>query len=247
MKSILITGASTGMGADLAKLFLAEGHQVFLLARSADKLQTLQSEYGERAVVLAADISDLSQMQTAEALVKTKTSSLDICILNAGTCDYIDAKNFHAKDFESVNRVNWIGCLHSLEVFLPLLLAAEKPHLVGISSLATVLSLPRSQAYGSSKAAFEYCLRSLEVDLFKQGLFLTLVRPGFVDTPLTRRNDFPMPFIIDSDKAAKIIKKGIEKRKRMIEFPGIFVTMMKLIAWLPRFLQIRLLQKTVRH
>lgn len=247
MKSILITGASTGIGAELAKLFLDDGHQVFVLARSADKLKALQSEYGERAVILVADISDLSQMQAAQAVVEEKTKALDACVLNAGTCDYIDANNFHASDFESVNRVNWTGCLNSIEVFLPLLCKSVSPHLVGISSLATVLPLPRSQAYGASKAAFEYCLRSLEVDLFKQGLFLTLVRPGFVDTPLTRRNDFPMPFIIDSNKAAQIIKKGIEKRKRMIEFPGIFVLMMKLIARLPMFLQIRLLQKTVRQ
>lgn len=247
MKSILITGASTGMGAELAKLFLAEGHQVFLLARSVEKLQALKSAWGDKAIILVADVSDLQQMQTARDRIQATTSSLDICILNVGTCDYIDAKNFHANDFESVDRVNWLGCLHSIEVFLPLLLVSNKPHLVGISSLARLLPLPRSQAYGASKAAFEYCLRSLEVDLFKRGLFLTLVRPGFVDTPLTRRNDFPMPFIIESKRAASIIKKGIEKRKRMIEFPAVFVGFIKFIACLPTFLQIRLLQKIVKY
>lgn len=246
MKSILITGASTGMGAELAKLFLADGHQVFLLARSAEKLQALKSVWGDKAVPVVADVSNHEQMQAARDYIQTKTSSLDICILNAGTCDYIDAKNFHASDFTTVDHVNWLGCLHSLEVFLPLLLASSKPHLVGISSLARLLPLPRSQAYGASKAAFEYCLRSLEVDLFKQGLFLTLVRPGFVDTDLTRGNDFPMPFILESSKAALIIKKGIEKQKRMIEFPRVFVSVIKFIAFLPAFLQVRLLQKTVK-
>lgn len=247
MKSILITGASTGIGAELAKLFLADGHQVFLLARSADKLQALQSEWGERAVLLVADVGDLVQMQAIQKQVMEKTPALDICILNAGTCDYINAKDFRAGDFESVNRVNWLGNLHSLEVFLPLLLKSDNPHLVGISSLASLLPLPRSQAYGASKAAFEYCLRSIEVDLYRQGLFLTLVRPGFVDTPLSRRNDFVMPFIMESKNAALIIKKGIEKRKRIIEFPGLFVAIMKLIACLPVFLKIRLLQRTVRY
>jgi short-subunit dehydrogenase len=117
---------------------------------------------------------------------------------------------------------------------------------VGISSLAAILPLPRSEAYGASKVAFEYLLKSLQVDLHSQGFRMTIVRPGFVDTPLTQGNDFDMPLITSSEKAATIIIKGIAAGKHLIEFPKPLVWLMKLIALLPFGLQKRILQKVVR-
>jgi short-subunit dehydrogenase len=248
--NILITGASSGIGLALAQEYLKQGHKVFALARSEEKLAALQLQHPEQVTPLVADISVLDQVTAVKNQLVEKTDYLDLIILNAGTCEYIDAKNFLSSSFNTVDRVNWKGNLNCLEVFLPVLLAAKQysrvPHLVGVSSLAAILPLPRSEAYGASKVAFEYLLKSLQVDLYSQGLKMTIVRPGFVDTPLTQVNDFDMPFITSSEKAAGIIVKGIAAQKNMIQFPATLVWVMKLIALLPFALQKRILQKVVR-
>lgn len=248
--NILITGASSGIGLALAREYLKQGHKVFALARSQEKLLALQAEYPEQVTTLVADISMLDQVSAVKTQILEKTDFLDLLILNAGTCEYIDAQHFSAADFTTVDKVNWKGNLNCIEVFLPVLLTAKQysltPHLVGVSSLAAILPLPRSEAYGASKVAFEYLLKSLQVDLYSQGLKMTIVRPGFVDTPLTQVNDFDMPFITSSEKAAGIIVKGIAAQKHMIQFPAPLVWVMKLIALLPFALQKRILQKVVR-
>ncbi len=248
--NILITGASSGIGLALAREYLNQGHKVFALARSKEKLDKLQADFPEQVINLPADISILDQVRAVKALVLEKTTYLDVLILNAGTCEYIDANHFSSSVFNRVDSVNWRGNHHCLEVFLPMLLAAKEyarnPHLVGISSLAAILPLPRSESYGASKVAFEYCLKSLQVDLYAQGLDVTIVRPGFVDTPLTQANDFDMPLITSSEQAARIIVKGIAARKNLIEFPKALVWLMKLIALFPFALQKRILQKVVR-
>ncbi len=248
--NILITGASSGIGLSLAQEYIKQGHKVFALARSEEKLAALQSQHPEQVIPLVADISALDQVTTVKNQLIEKTDYLDLLILNAGTCEYIDAKKFSRASFNTVDKVNWKGNLNCLEVFLPVLLAAKQysrdPHLVGISSLAAILPLPRSEAYGASKVALEYLLKSLQVDLYSQGLKVTIVRPGFVDTPLTRVNDFDMPFITSSEKAANLIVKGIAAQKHMIQFPATLVAVMRLIALLPFALQKRILQKVVR-
>jgi len=249
--NILITGASSGIGLALAQEYLNQGHRVFALARSAEKLTALQVSYPEQIITLVADISQLDQVNSVKAQLLQQTPYLDLLILNAGTCEYVDARDFSSAVFNRVDSVNWKGNHHCLEVFLPILLAAKQyskvPHLVGVSSLASILPLPRSEAYGASKVAFEYLLKSLQVDLHSQGLKMTIVRPGFVDTPLTQRNDFAMPLIVSSEKAATIISKGIASGKHRIEFPKPLVWSMKLIALLPFGLQKRILQKVVKE
>jgi len=247
--NILITGASSGIGLELAKNYLNQGHRVFALARSADKLSELKNEYGELCIPLVADVGELDQLYSIKPAILEKTDHLDKLILNAGTCEYVDARHFMVKDFAMVDRVNWLGNLHCLEVLLPILMTAsshkKQPHLIGVSSLAAILPLPRSESYGTSKAALEYLLKSLQVDLYADGLLVTIVRPGFVSTPLIKSNDFSMPFIMSSEKAGEIIVKGIASKKTIIQFPFPLVAVMKLIAILPFSLQKRILQKIV--
>lgn len=248
--NVLITGASSGIGLSLAREYLKKGTRVFALARSDEKLAILEKEYPEQVIKLVADISQLDQLNRIKTLVLEKTPYIDSLILNAGTCEYIDATHFSSSAFNAVDKVNWQGNLHCLEVFLPLLLQAKHyerdPHLVGVSSLAAILPLPRSESYGASKVAFEYLLKSLQIDLYSQGLTVTIVRPGFVDTPLTQRNDFEMPLMTSSENAAKYIVKGITAKKNLVQFPLSMVAMMKLVSWLPFSIQKRILQKLVR-
>lgn len=119
--------------------------------------------------------------------------ALDTVILNAGTCEYIDAQQFDAALFERVVRINLLANSYCLEIALPLLRAGSRPHLVGVVSSVTYWALPRAEVYGASKVGLRYLLESLRIDLAQDGIDVTLVSPGFVDTPLTEKNDFPMP------------------------------------------------------
>lgn len=248
---VLVTGASSGIGYELARLYLQQGSDVFLIARSVDALSSLVEEFPDHCTALPADLSSEQDSLRVGALLSAATDYLDLVILNAGTCEYVDVENLTREPFFKVMNINWWGCVHSLLFCMPLLRNAaammRSPQLVGVSSMASLLPMPRSQAYGSSKVALEYLLNSLRVDLSNQDIDITIVRPGFVKTPLTERNDFAMPWLITAEVAAKKIKLGIQARKWVVQFPWPLVVLMKFVAWLPLVVQISLLKKISRN
>lgn len=248
---VLITGASSGIGYELARLYLQQGDFVFLIARSADVLSRLAAEFPERCMALPADLANEQDSMRVGECLAAATNYLDLVILNAGTCEYVDLDNFTREPFAKVMDVNWWGSVHSLLFCMPLLCNAaamkRSPQLVGISSMASLLPMPRSQAYGASKVALEYLFNSLRVDVGQQNIGITIVRPGFVKTPLTERNDFAMPWLITAETAAKKIKQGIKLRKWIVQFPWPLVLLMKFVALLPLVVQVSLLKKISRN
>jgi short-subunit dehydrogenase len=244
--TVLITGASSGIGRELASGYLQQGAKVFVLARSLDQLMQLVERYPSTCVALKVDLTNQQACENAGKIISAQTAHLDIAILNAGTCEYIDVTDFSIAPFDKVMAINWRGTLNSLQFCLPLLRQRKGAQLVGVSSMATLLPMPRAQAYGASKAALEYLLNSLRVDLEKDSIDISIVRPGFVRTPLTARNDFAMPFMIECDIAARKIMQGIKQRKWIIAFPWSLVWLMRFIALLPLFLQVYLLRKISR-
>ncbi len=246
-RTILVTGASSGIGRDLAMAYLAQGEKVFVLARSAPALAELVSAYPETCISIPVDLTDDSDCKKAAENIALHSNHLDIAILNAGTCEYVDVNHLSMEAFDKVMAINWRGVLNSLMMCLPLLRNKKGSQLVAISSMASVLPMPRSQAYGASKIALEYLFNSLRVDLVGAGIDISIVRPGFVATPLTQRNDFPMPFIVNSQTAVRKITEGIAKRKWIIAFPWQLVSFMYFIACLPLKWQTSLLQKISRN
>lgn len=139
---------------------------------------------------------------------------------------------------------------HCVEAALPLLRQGERPHLVAVSSSVTFLPLPRAEAYGASKAAMSYLFDTLRVDLAAEGIAVTLVSPGFVDTPLTQKNDFPMPMRWPVEKAARHIALKLDRQPYHIAFPGPFIAILRLLGSLPKGLQLALgkrLSRTESH
>jgi short-subunit dehydrogenase len=134
----------------------------------------------------------------------------------------------------------------SIEGVLPLLRKGIKPHLVGVGSSAAYVPLPRAEAYGASKAAITYLIDTLRIDLRREGIDVSLVSPGFVKTPLTDRNDFPMPFRVTVQQASAAIRRGIARRRAEVHFPRRFTLPLKFLAWLPRTLWSRLAQSMVK-
>ncbi|NER61322.1 SDR family NAD(P)-dependent oxidoreductase [Pseudomonas sp. MAFF212428] len=240
MKRIWLTGASSGIGAALAEILLAQGHRLAVSARNTQALLALSQRHAGQVLVLAGDLRDAAQVRAMGEHIGQAWGALDQVILNAGNCEYLDSQAFEAAMVERVMASNLFSASHCVEAALPLLRRGVRPHLVAVASAVTFLPLPRAGAYGASKAAVRYLFESLRIDLARDGIAVTLVSPGFVDTPLTRRNDFAMPMCWPAEKAARHIAERLDRQPFEIAFPRLFISSLRLVAWLPLRLQLAL-------
>ena len=217
---IWITGAGSGIGRELARQLAQAGNRVYASARNRSDLASLAAEQ-PGITALACDVTELASLQQAAQQIEEDGASLDRLILNAGTAAYLNIARPNWPALAAVMQVNYHGVVNTLQVALPLLHHSEqrRGHIVGISSLATELPLPRAEAYGASKAAVEYFLNALRVDLAQQCIDVTVIQPGFVKTPLTDKNDFPMPWLLTVEHAAARIIAAIGQRRRRSFFP----------------------------
>src|SRR5690606_17479183 len=151
MKRIWLTGASSGIGAALAERLLAAGHKVAVSARNEQALQALAARWPGRVLALAGDPAEPAHVRALGQRLSDVWGVLDQVILNAGTCEYLDANAFEAAMIERVVRANLFSAAHCVEAALPLLRRASQPHLVAVCSSVTFLALPRAEAYGASK------------------------------------------------------------------------------------------------
>tara|TARA_R110000744_G_scaffold117745_1_gene220142 strand:+ start:32848 stop:33618 length:771 start_codon:yes stop_codon:yes gene_type:complete len=232
-RTILITGATSGIGESLLHRYIAKGYQVIACGRNEDKLKQL-ADGNTHVIPLAFDITDTEQIRKA-ANKLNEIKPIDILMLNAGDCRYIDnAKAFDGALFASVIATNLQSLGYMLESFLPKVVSGGQ--VVFVSSSATILPFPRAEAYGASKAGIDYLAKSLRLDLKAENIAVTLVHPGFIKTPLTDKNDFPMPFLLSSEQAANRIYQGVSARKSYVHFPKRLTLVMKLLALLPDFI-----------
>ncbi|MEH8017950.1 SDR family NAD(P)-dependent oxidoreductase [Rheinheimera muenzenbergensis] len=227
----LITGASSGIGRQLALHYAANGWTVYALARSADKLAELSKNAGIHALPL--DLTDNTAIQATAANLLDQGVILDLVLLNAGTCEYVDANDLDLAAFERTFAVNYHAVVAASKYFMPLLKASLSPQLAIVSSMAHFFPFTRAEAYGASKAAVSYFTDSLRVDLAGSGISVHLIEPGFVDTPLTQKNDFAMPFLVSVNEAAERIYNGLRRGNSRIRFPRRLSVMLKLLSVLP--------------
>lgn len=232
-RKIWITGASTGIGAACAREFVRRGATVALSARSEEKLLKLAKSLGPKAFPVPCDVSSKASVVAAVADVTRTIGGIDTVFLNAGTWEEMDLANFDSEIFEKTIQVNYLGIVYGIEASLPELFKSKSGHLVGMSSSVAYRGMPRAEAYCASKSAARAMLQGLRCQLAPHGITTTVVMPGFVKSPLTDRNDFPMPFLMETKKAAKIIANGIARGKSEIKFPWQFITLMKIAAHMP--------------
>ena len=233
-KVVWVTGASSGLGRSLALGLAQQGDQVIATARDGEALAELASEH-ENIHPLSLDITDTRALAEAPARLQALAGHLDQAILNAGVCEYLDFPN---PDWDAVRRVmevNFFGTVGCVEIALPMLRRSReaRPHLVMIGSQVTAAPFPRAEAYGASKAALQYFSDSLRIDLAVENIDVSVVNPGFVDTPLTRKNDFDMPFLMASDNAAALILRKLRSRPRGFRFPFRLSLLLGLSSLLP--------------
>ena len=230
-QAVLITGASSGIGLSLAKLYVEKGYLVFACGRNEERLNAIKG-----VVALVFDINDKAQIQLAAQILSEKLlaahATLRKVILNAGSCEYIENPlRFDGALFERVMQTNVIAMGYCLEYFLPLI--AINGRVALMSSSATYLPFPKAEAYGASKAAVNYLASSLRLDLKAFGIGVSVICPGFVKTPLTDKNDFAMPMQITATEAAVTIFKELKTGKDEIHFPKRFTLLLKCLSCLP--------------
>lgn len=228
--TILITGASSGIGRETASYYAKQGWTVYALARSADKLAELAAENPERIIPVSLDLTDTAAMQEWQRRLPA-TVNFDVVLLNAGNCEYVEATDLDLAAFERTFAINFQAVVASTKLFLPKLQAGNT--LAIVSSMAHFFPFTRSEAYGASKAAVSYFAESLRVDLSDTGIRVCLIEPGFIDTPLTQKNDFAMPFLMPVATAAKRIFDGINAKKLRLRFPRRLGYLLKVLSMLP--------------
>lgn len=248
--TVWLTGAGTGIGLELARGLLAEGHSLVVTGRRREPLEQLAIAGSEsRLTVAPADTTSAEDLKrVAETLAEQ--GPLTLAILNAGTCEYVDVANFSSDVVATNIETNVLGTARCIEMVLPLLRQARSQGLpatlVIVSSSAWWFPFARAEGYGASKAALTYLAQSLRADLAAEGIEVVVVSPGFVRTPLTDRNDFPMPGLIDADAAAARILEGLRKGRRNIEFPRRFTWTLRALGNLPQGLIDRLAASMTR-
>lgn len=233
-RRVWLVGASSGIGRATAHALHARGARVIVSARGSAALEDFVSQHpGAQAHVL--DVTDAAAVQRAAELLLAQ-GAIDAVVYCAGHYRAMTADRLDLPDLLRHNQVNYLGALHVLHAVLPGLLAqpdGQRGHVSLMASVAGYRGLPNSLAYGPTKAALINLAETLYLDLHGQGVGVSLINPGFVETPLTAQNTFRMPALISAEQAAQAILKGWARGRFEIHFPRRFTFWMKLLRCLP--------------
>lgn len=238
IRTALITGASSGIGAALARLLAQQGVTVALAARREDALHTVAAEIeaaGGKASVHAVDVADPAATVAAVQAADDALGGLDLVVANAGVGTRTWSGKLGWADCADVLAVNVVGATATLCAVLPRMVERKRGQLVGVSSIAALRGLPKLAAYCGSKAYLSTFLEALRVDLRRTGVGVTDVRPGYVRTPMTAENA-AMPFAITAEDAAQRIWKAIRARRAVLTFPLPMAAGARVLAGMPNAL-----------
>ena len=245
-KTILITGASSGIGEALAEAYARPGAMLALTGRDRERLDAVAARCMERGAVVRAarvDVADRAGMADWLALVDRETP-VDLCIANAGISGGTGRRGESEEQVRRILAVNVDGVLNTIHPLIGPMTARGRGQLALVSSLAGFRGYPGAPAYCASKAAVRSYGESLRLDLRAAGIEVSVICPGFVRSRITDRNRFPMPFLMDADRAALIIKRGLERNRGRIAFPLPTYLMAWIISVLPSALADALLAHT---
>lgn len=233
---IWITGASTGIGRELARQYAEGGHRVFATARGEENLNTLAAEcegYDGSVTPAPGDVCDPERMKAVFGGICDQAGVPDLVVLNAGTHKPTSATRFSLEDHNWLMKINYEGVLNGLNALLPMFLERGAGQIAVVASVAGYRGLPGGGAYGATKAALINLCESMQPELKPKGIDLSVVCPGFIKTPLTDLNKFPMPFLMPVEAAVKALIKGLERRKFRIVFPWQMGLLMGLLKRVP--------------
>lgn len=242
---VWITGASSGIGRALALQLAASGRTVAVTARSADGLEALAGEAAGPGTILSypADVTDSDTAWETVADIEAHYGPIGLAILNAGIYEPAAAVPFDQDLFDRTFAVNVSGTVNCLAPLIGPMSERRNGKIYLMASVAGYSGLPTSAAYGASKAALINMAESLKFDLDRHGVTIGVINPGFVRTPATDKNPFPMPFLMDVDAAARRIMRGVKRGSFEITFPRRFTYILKFLRLLPHWIYFPLVGK----
>ena len=238
-----ITGGGTGIGRALALSLAADGWQVVVSGRRPEPLAETAMAGAGRVHTWSLDVADISAVRAAVPSIEAAHGPIALAVLNAGMFKSVKLDSFKAETFAEHMRVNYQGVVNCMDPLIPLMLGRGRGHLVLVASVAGYRGLPLASAYGPTKAALINLAESLKYMLERAGVRISVCNPGFVDTPLTENNKFPMPFLMNVEDAALALKLGIYRGKFEIAFPTRFVLLLKFFRCLPYAIYFPLIRK----
>lgn len=244
---VVISGASSGIGYALARHYLERGAVVAAFARRGELLQPLRAEFPDRAFCYTLDVRDAAAVQNAANDFIIRAGDPDVVIANAGVS--VGTLTEYAEDidaFQQVLEINVLGMVKTFQPFIASMREAKQGSLVGIASVAGFRGLPGSSAYSASKAAAISFLESLRVELRDSGVKVITICPGYIRTPMTANNPYPMPFMLDADVAAKRMANAIEAETAFTVIPWQMGWVGRILKFMPRWSYDRLFANAPR-
>ncbi len=233
---VWLIGASSGIGAALAGELVSAGYRIAVSARRAERLRALavgvtatEDTFG----VFPVDVTDAAAVGACVDAIEARMGPIDIAIVNAGDYTPMALEAFDAQLFRRLMEVNYMGAVNCLAALLPVMIPRRAGQILVTASIAGYRGLPLAAPYSASKAATINLAEALQPELRKQGVRIRLINPGFVDTPLTRKNNFRMPFLMTPAAAAQRVVKSLERDTFEIAFPRRFAWLMKLLRCMP--------------
>ena len=244
-KVAVITGASSGLGWELAKGLARQGCAVGLLARRRDRLEALAAEIqasGGKAAVADADVAQRQPTVAAIHALREQLGPIDLLIANSGVGLPTDLEPMNMDEVDNMIKVNFLGVVYAIEAVLPDMLVRGQGHLAAVSSLAAYKGIPGESGYCSSKAAVNVYLEGLRIQLRKRGIAVSTICPGFIQTPMTAVNEFPMPWLMTAETAARKILRALGRKKKVLNFPWQTALLMRLTRWAPDWVMARMVK-----
>lgn len=229
---VWITGASSGIGAAVAKQLAAAGVLVACSARSSESLGALAAQQ-KNIKPYVLDVTDESAVASCFNTIERDLGVIDLVIAAAGTYSEVKLDDFKTAAFKRMYEVNYLGVINTLAAVIPTFRKRQAGHISWAASVAGYRGLPKAAAYGPTKAALINLAESLKEELAADGVLISVINPGFVKTPMTSVNDFPMPFIMDVEDAARLTIEGLRRRKFEVAYPRRFVAILKVARVLP--------------
>lgn len=237
--NVVIFGASQGIGKALAFEYSNRGSNIVLLTRNEAQSKALTEEItamGKVCFAKKCDITTLEDVKSGTDFAMEKLEKLDLVIINSGVGGPNWMGNFSASQFKDTFEVNTFGIANVLEVIVPFMLNQGYGTIAGVTSLADVRGYGGSSSYSASKAAASILLEAARVELKDKNIEVITVRPGFVKTAMTDKNEFKMPFLLQPNEAAKKIANGIAKGRTVVQFPFPIVWATRIIKFLPNWI-----------
>lgn len=235
---IVITGASSGLGEALALHYATKENQLVLIARREDRLNDVAQRCRDRGAeveTIIADVNDFIQMRELGA--ELARGQIDRIIFNAGISVGHSGGVTPFEDFERLFKTNFLSVHALLEPIVPKLMEQKSGEIVFISSLASLFTMPTSIAYSSSKRALNAYAEGLHYQLKAYGISVMTIMPGFIESEMTQKNRFKMPFFMSTEKGVARITHAIERKKIRYAFPFRFALMIRIVSSLPQSLR----------